>query len=193
MKEPEHHVAEDKKYLLDLNQANLERIIGFVGVMDAKAKFVLTLVLALTGYLVAQLTSFIDAHKHIEMVPSWAATLMILLDIAATGCLACFIRAAIIAIQAIQPATIRHTGKASPLFFDTIADMPHEEFKQRMKTLQPDETLDLLADQTYDNAKIVQQKTRAVQASISAFFIGLACFFLFTVGRTIIIGVFTRP
>jgi len=74
---------EDTKYFIDVNQANLERVIGFVGVMDAKAKFVLTLILALTGYLVTQLSSFIDAHTRINMMPPWAATLMILLDLAA--------------------------------------------------------------------------------------------------------------
>ncbi len=185
---------ENTKYLIDVNQANLERVIGFVGVMDGKAKFVLTLVLALTGYLVTQLSSFIDAHTRINMLPPWAATLTILLDIAAATCLALFIGAAIIAIRAITPKTARHTGKTSPLFFDTIADTPHEAFKQQMKTLQPDELLDLLADQTYDNAKIVQQKTRAVQRSTKAFFIGLACFFVFTIGRTIIIGIYpTSP
>jgi hypothetical protein len=184
---------EDTKYLIDVNQANLDRIIGFVGVMDAKAKFVLTLVLALTGYLVTQLSSFIDAHTRINMMPPWAATLMVLLDIAAAACLAFFIIAAITAIRAIRPLTTRHTGKTSPLFFDTIADTPHEEFKQHMKTLLPNELLDLLADQSYDNAKIVQQKTRAVQQSMKAFFIGLACFFAFSIGRTIIVGVFSTP
>lgn len=193
MKEAQHHMEADNKYLIDLNQANLERIIGFVSVMDAKAKFVLTLVLALTGYLVSQLSSFIDAHTRIASMPSWAGTLIILLDVAAIACVALFIRSAIIAIQAMRPATTRHTGKASPLFFDTIANMAHEEFKQRMKTLLPNEALDLIADQTYDNAKIVQQKTRAVQRSIKAFFLGLACFFIFTIGRTVVIGVFTTP
>jgi len=62
-----------------------------------------------------------------------------------------------------------------------------------MKTLPPNELIDLLADQTYDNAKIVQQKTQAVQQSMKAFFVGLACFFAFAIGRTIIIGVFATP
>ena len=184
---------EDSKYLIDVNQANLARIIGFVGVIDAKAKFVLTLVLALTGYLVTQLSSFIDAHTRINTMPAWAATLIIFLDIAAATCLGLFISAAVIAIHAIRPSTTRHTGKASPLFFDTIADMPQEDFKQKMINLLPNELLGLLVDQTYDNAKIVQQKTRDVQRSTRAFFIGLACFFVFTIGRTIIIGVFTAP
>src|SRR5258708_40366859 len=97
--------------------------------MDAKAKFVLTLVLALTGYLGTQLSSFIDAHTRINTMPPWAATLLILLDIAAATCLAFFIYAATTAIGAIRPTTTRHTGKTSPPFFDTIANTPHQEFK----------------------------------------------------------------
>ena len=184
---------QNTKFLIDANNANLDRIIGFVSVMDAKAKFVLTLVLALTSYLVTQLSSFIDAHTRINIMPQWGATLMILLDIVEVGCLVFFIISSITAIRAIQPSISRHTGKASPLFFDTIADMPHEDFKERMKVLPPNELLDLIADQTYDNAKIVQKKTRAVQRSTNTFFIGLACFFAFTIGRTVIMGLFPKP
>jgi hypothetical protein len=183
-------VDEDSKNLIELNQANLDRVIGFVGVMDGKAKFALTLVLALTSYLVTQLSSFIDAHTRINTMPPWSEMLMILLDVAAAVCLIFFVIAAVLAIRAINPSTVRHSGKSSPLFFDTIAKMSHEDFKQQMKMLTVEEMVELLADQTYDNAKIVQKKTKFVQYSAVAFYLGLASFFIFTVGRTIIIGVF---
>ena len=73
-----------------------------------------------------------------------SVAVIILLDIAAITCLAFFISAASMAIRAIQPNTTRHTGIASPIFFDSIADMAHETFKQQMKTLTPDELLDFL-------------------------------------------------
>ena len=53
---------EDTTYLIDVNKDNLDRVIGFVDVIDGKAKFILSLVLALTAYLVAQLGPYLDAH-----------------------------------------------------------------------------------------------------------------------------------
>jgi hypothetical protein len=42
-------MEDDTKHLIDLNRDNLARAIAFGGVMDGKAKFILTLVLALTA------------------------------------------------------------------------------------------------------------------------------------------------
>jgi hypothetical protein len=44
---------------------------------------------------------------------------------------------ALIVIQCIKRRTKRHTGKDSPLFFATIAETPHEEFKGTMQVLTP--------------------------------------------------------
>ena len=63
---------DETKFLVDTNQANLARIIGFVGIIDAKAKFLLTLILALASYLVAQLGSYVDAHARWQTMPNWA-------------------------------------------------------------------------------------------------------------------------
>jgi hypothetical protein len=151
---------EDTKHSIDLNKDNLARTIGFVGVMDAKASFALSLVLALTAYLVTQLGPFLTAHVQHKTTNAWVPVFFIILDLMVIACLACFIAAVIVVIHAIKPRTDRHTGRNSPLFFGTIADMPCEDFKDRMKILTPNQYLDCLIDQTYDNAKIVRQKNR---------------------------------
>jgi hypothetical protein len=65
---------EEKKYVIDANKDNLSRVIGFANVMDGKATFILTLALALTGYLVAQLGGYADAHAKWSITPNWAPT-----------------------------------------------------------------------------------------------------------------------
>jgi len=183
---------DDTSGLIDLNKDNLSRVIGFVDVMDAKAKFVLTLALALTSYLVTQLGPYLDAHRRWSVVTNWAPPFFVVLDLAAIACLALFLWTAIVVVDTIKPRTTRHTGKSSPLFFATIADMAHEDFKATMKRLTPNEIIDLLADQTYDNARIVCQKTAAVQRSVKLFCWGMACFFAFTIGRPILLSLVGR-
>ncbi len=48
--------------ILEINKDNLARTIGFAGAYDTKANFVLTVILALTAYLIAELPTYVDAH-----------------------------------------------------------------------------------------------------------------------------------
>lgn len=183
---------EDTKHLIDVNKDNLDRVIGFVDVIDGKAKFILTLVLALTAYLVTQLGPYIDAHAKWGNGHPWAPVFFVILDLLALSCLGCFITTAITVICAISPRTTQHSGRVSPLFFGTIASMPIEDFKATMKTIAPNDVIDQLADQTFDNAKIVAQKTVHVRRSINFFYYGMTCFFAFTIFRPILLSLVAR-
>jgi len=183
---------EDTKYLMDVNKENLERVIKFVDVMDGKAKFILTLVVALTAYLVAQLGPYLDVHAKWGAPSVWAPPFFVILDLVALGCLACFIATAISVINVIKPRTDRHSGRHSHLFFGTIAGMSLEEFKSSMSVITPNQIIDQLADQTYNNAKIVMKKTDYVRRSIRLFYWGVACFLLFTIGRPILLSLVAR-
>jgi hypothetical protein len=55
---------DNDRYLMDINKDNLARVIGFASTYDSKANFVLTLILALTAYLIAELPSYVDAHAR---------------------------------------------------------------------------------------------------------------------------------
>ena len=178
---------EDTKYLIDVNKDNLDRVIGFVGVIDSKANFILSVVLALTAYLVTQLGSYLDAHAKWGNGHAWAPACFVLLDLVAIACFGCFITTAVTVICAIIPRTNRHSGRNSPLLFGTIANMPIEDFKTTVKTITPSELIDQLADQTFDNAKIVVQKTTYVVQSIKYFWWGMTCFFIFSILRPILV------
>src|SRR5262245_35279981 len=128
---------DDTKHRIEVNKDNLTRIISFVGVMDSKAKFILTLVLALTAYLVTQLGSLLDVHARLGAMTNWATSCVVLLDLMAAICLCCLIATAIKVLCVLSPRIHQHSGRPSPLFFDTIAKMPIEDFKSTMKQLAP--------------------------------------------------------
>jgi len=174
---------DNDRYLLDINKDNLTRVIGFSGAYDTKANFALTIILALTAYLTAELPSYIDAHaKH--PTHTWFA----LLDLAAIGCFVFFLWAVVLIAMTIRPNVGQHTQKPSPLFFQSIASMPLDDFRKTMSSLPANEALRLLAEQTYDNAKVVAKKHARVHEAINRFFWGVLCFLAFTIGRSILLA-----
>jgi hypothetical protein len=76
------------------------------------------------------------------------------------------------------------------LFFQCIAQLPLEEFRTTMSSLTPHRVVELLAEQTYDNAKIMVIKHAGVNCATEWLFRGLACFLLFTVGQAIRVALF---
>lgn len=174
---------DNDRYLLEINKDNLTRVIGFASTYDTKANFALTVILALTAYLIAELPSYIAAHaKHPQNV--WFA----FVDLAAIGCLGFFLWAVVLIVLTIRPNVAQHSQKASPLFFQSIASMALDDFKKKMASLEVDEALCLLAEQTYDNARVVATKHTRVHEAINRFFWGVLCFLVFTIGRSIVLA-----
>jgi Family of unknown function (DUF5706) len=174
---------DNDRYLLDINKDNLTRVIGFASTYDTKANFVLTIILALTAYLIAELPSYIAAHAKHPQNP-WFA----LADVAAIGCLSFFLWAVALIVMTIRPNVVQHSQKPSPLFFQSIASMAFDDFKNKMASLKADEALCLLAEQTYDNAKVVATKHARVHDAINRFFWGVLCFLIFTIARSILLA-----
>ena len=171
------------KLRADIGKDNLARVIAFVGVYDDKAKFVLSIILAITAYLVTELPTYIDAHaKH----PSDAW--FVFLDLAVTGCLFSSMWAILLVVLTIRPNVTAHSQKRSPLFFQSIAVMPLDEFRSAMTSLSPEKAMELLSEQTYDNAKVVMIKHQRVHDAINRFMLGTACFLVFTIGRAILLA-----
>ena len=173
-------MTDEQKLLVDVNKDNLARVIGFGPIYDGKAKFVLSLILALTAYLLTQLKGYIGAHAAHP-----ADTFFVLLDIVCGACLASFLKGTVCIVHAIRPNVDQHSQKPSPLFFQTIAKVPLDEFRTTMTTLTPERVSELLAEQTHDNAKIMVKKNKGVNDATDWLFRGMACFLLFTVGQAI--------
>lgn len=170
----------------DLNKDNLARVISFGPVYDGKAKFVLSLILALTAYLLTELPTYITAHAK-QPSNGW----FILLDVLCAGCMGSFIWATVLVIGTIRPNVTQHSQKHSPLFFQNIARMPVDEFRTLMIGMSADRALELVIEQTYDNAKVMEKKNRSVHNAVNLFFWGMACFLAFTIGRATVFALLT--
>ena len=177
-------MGDDHKHLLDINKDNLSRVIGFGPIYDGKAKFVLSLVLALTAYLLTELPRYVTAHTK----NPWGAW-FVLLDIFCMVCLTAFTYAALLIVRTIRPNVTQHSQKPSPLFFQTIVQVPLEEFRNTITTLSADRAAELLAEQTYDNARVMAQKHCVVQQTMDWFAYGMICFLAFTIGQVILLAV----
>lgn len=175
---------DERRHVLDINKDNLSRVIGFGPIYEGKAKFVLSLILALTAYLLTELPRYVTAHAK----NPWGAW-FVLLDIVCLVCFANFTYAAFLIVQTIRPNVTQHSQKPSPLFFQTIVQVPLEEFRNTITTLSADRAAELLAEQTYDNARIMAQKNRMVQRTTDWFVYGMICFLLFTIGQVILLAV----
>jgi hypothetical protein len=66
--------------------------------------------------------------------------------------------------------------------------MALDDFKKKMASLEVDEALCLLAEQTCDNARVVATKHTRVHEAINRFFWGVLCFLVFTIGRSILLA-----
>ena len=88
----------------------------------------------------------------------------------------------------IRPNVEQHSQKPSPLFFHSIASMPLDDFRKMMSSLPANETICLLIEQTYDNAKVITRKQIRVHGAINRFLGGLLCFLVFTIGRSILLA-----
>jgi Family of unknown function (DUF5706) len=158
---------DNDRYLLDINKDNLARVVGFAGTYDTKANFLLTVILALTAYLVAELPSYVDANaKH--PTHTWFA----LLDPSFVGCVGLFVWDVVLIVLTSRPNVTQHSQKHSPLFFQSIAATSLNEFRKVMTSLPVNNAIDLIAEQTYDNAKIVARKHARVHDAINRFFLG---------------------
>jgi Family of unknown function (DUF5706) len=174
---------DNDRYLLDINKDNLARVVGFATTYDTKANFLLSVILALTAYLIAELPSYVDAHaKH--PTHTWFA----LLDLSFIGCVGLFVWAVVLVVLTIRPNVTQHSQKHSPLFFQSIAATSLDEFRKVMTSLPVNNAIDLIAEQTYDNAKIVARKHERVHDAINRFFLGVLCFLIFTIGRSILLA-----
>lgn len=57
-----------------------------------------------------------------------------------------------------------------------------------MTSMTPDHALALLAEQAYDNAKVMVRKNAGVHNAVNLFLGGMTCFLFFTVGQAILLA-----
>lgn len=134
----------------------LDRLMGFFPRVDGKATYLFTLNLALLG-----LTAVNFPYNGPETAMALAAGLTVLLNVFSVISL----------YRAFFPDTRGATIAKSMLFFGAIAAEPWEDYRKRIKSLDPADLLDDVACQIHRNAEILSAKYGCVQhaTAITAF------------------------
>lgn len=155
------------KHRIEASYKNLERVIGFVSVADNKAKFILSIELIILGFLMSQAKIIFRISVLLWKSGEY---LTICGSIGFLLVFAFYIFFASISIvnliNVILPKRKVKTRKKSLFYFQTIAEMEPDEFKNKIKNISEEEIIEELSDQTFNNAVIVAKKFDEIQASI---------------------------
>ena len=172
------------KLLIHVNQENLDRVISWISIIDSKAKFVLTIILVLLGYLITGVETLIDASQSF-----WSQRLyysIIVTDLLFLLAFASLLVSMAYLISIIFPKRKAYTQKSSAFYYQSISAMAVADFQNTMRSLNEDEIIDLLSDQTYNNAKVVVKKFDQLCTSIIWFWIGLGLLITYIAASSIL-------
>lgn len=178
---------------IDTNKYNLDLVVRWIQFADSKASFLLTISLALFGISFA-------------LIPEAARIVCLLYAKGQDWCLLSLLIALLFllyfifgllgiarVIQAVRPRLTSETGRMSLFFFWTIPSMEKEKFINKMLNIEPQQTANELADQTYECAKVAAKKYQDISIALTrlcgAFILGL--FFVILTG--IMSGLFPKP
>ena len=180
--------SEEKSYLISVNENNLARTINWVSVIDSKAVFVLTIVLAVFGFLIAQFE-----RSALLLVKLWTIreyTLALILAGVLLVTVFFLAKSLVYLLIVIYPKRTPYTQQNSLFFYDTIAKMVASDFSREMESIKPVDTIRGLSDQTYNLSKVVFAKFDQLSISIKAFAIGLGALILFMALEAILSSIF---
>lgn len=174
----------DDKQLITLNERNLARVIGWISLVDSKAKFIFSIILVVLGYSVPQVASLTKTFTSLweKKACAPAAVLVLLL----LGTFICLIISFVYLVFIIYPKRRPFTGKVSYFYYESIAEMPASQFQAKMSSISATEAIDGLSDQTYSNAKVVKKKFDQLSISVIWFLIGLSFLIVFAISHQII-------
>ncbi|MBX3037796.1 MAG: hypothetical protein KF758_12875 [Anaerolineales bacterium] len=181
--------TKEKLNVLEIAEHNLDRTINWISIIDSKALFMLTLILALLGYIFTKFDTSINLlftlynnQKNILF-----AIILTLLIVEMIG----FIVSAVYLILIIYPKRLPYTQQNVSLFFyETISKMPIVNFSKDFSSLKINKALEQINDQTYNNAKVVKNKFDQLSISIKWFSFSLATFFIYMVVQAILTKIY---
>lgn len=157
----------DKDSQLRFSETNFNTTKQWVELADKKATFILTIALAIFTASLAiapRLDQIISSHitsGYIKYIIFGA--FLILLSVF-------YIFVTILAlnylVSVISPRAAPHSKRKSVLFFQTIATMEIQEFKDKILKFNKNDIVDELLDQTYNNSVVASQKFEKVRKAI---------------------------
>lgn len=157
---------------------NLRMTVEFVKMADQKARFLMRTALALFGAgfigLPPAIAVLRDALESGEAEIAGASGTVAFVMFVAVIVLylvyaLCLLVAIMKMIDVVRPRIIDNGAEApsSAFFFQSIAQMSIEQFKQQITQLEPQQAIDELATQIYHNAQVAVEKYRKLNEAIN--------------------------
>jgi len=176
--------SNNKNALISLNERNLARVIGWISVIDSKAKFIFSVILVVLGYSIIQIEPLTKTCTTLwENKVFTSAVVLVFLMI---GTFVCLVVSFIYLVFIIYPRRKPYSGKSSYFYYESIARMPASDFKAKMSSISLTEAIDGLSDQTYNNAKVVKEKFDQLSVSAIWFLIALGFLIFFSIFHQIV-------
>lgn len=162
-----------KDYQLKFSETNFNATKQWVEFADKKASFILTITLAIfsASLIVAPLL----VKDILNLIKGPKASLIILgafLLILSFFYIFAFLKGVHHLFSVVAPRLSPHSKRKSVLFFQTIASMEIQEFKDKISKFSDKDIIDELLDQTYNNSVVAEKKFEKIRKAI--FWIKLA-------------------
>ncbi|MEE9554206.1 MAG: Pycsar system effector family protein [candidate division Zixibacteria bacterium] len=155
------------KEKIEIQKSNYEWLLNSINNADAKAGFLITVVLALIGFTLTQLNGILDYGFSANCIRICIITVTILV-------LAFLLISLSFAIAAIWP---RLTKKSKSIFyFNSIRNLNKEEYTKWVLQQDENSILDDISGQVWYLSKIVENKYRNIRFGM--LFFGLSILFL---------------
>jgi TRAP-type C4-dicarboxylate transport system permease large subunit len=167
-----------------LVENNLDRVLKWVSIVDAKAKFTLSILLIVLGYSISQVSQLVELVEKVTKEEFW--WIAIILIGMFFGIFISLICSFVFLVSIIYPKRDPTTGRDSIFFFESIAKMSAKEFCKKFSSMTEDQVIEELNDQTYNSAQVVKKKFDQLAKSITWFYISLFLLIVVSVAQQII-------
>lgn len=162
-----------KNSQLKFSETNFNTTKQWVEFADKKASFILTITLAIfSASLVAAPSLVTDISNLIRESKVSLIILGAFLLLLSLFYIFAFLMSVNHLLSVITPRLSPHSKRRSVLFFQTIATMEIQEFKNKVTKFSDQDIMDELLDQTYNNSVVAEKKFEKIRKAM--FWIKLA-------------------
>lgn len=154
-------------YQLKFSETNFNTTKQWVEFADKKASFILTITLAIfsaslvAAPLIVKTISCLIKDDKVSLIILGAFLLLL-----AFFYIFAFLKSVNHLFSVISPRLSPHSKRKSVLFFQTIAAMEIQDFKNKITKFSDKEVIDELLDQTYNNSVVAEKKFEKIRKAI---------------------------
>ncbi len=159
-------------------EENLNRVISWVAVADSKAQYILTVILAILGYISTKIETIYDIIVKLWLLNRCMSVVIFVMLISGIGSL---LAALVISVFIIFPKRKPSSSGTSHFYFRSISQMDSGSFSKDLNSMSEDQVRGELIEQTHNVSLVVSRKFDQLAAAIWLFWAGLVFLIIFAV------------